>query len=94
MALSRSRFGAGCGLVQRLELEDRVTRRQIIEGFHGRSLRYRKEALHVACESLEIGFDDRRTHAGGKFVHGIAQRRHRADEHDFARRAGMRTQSE
>jgi hypothetical protein len=60
---SRSRSGAVYGLVQWLQLEDRVPRRQIVECFHCRSLRDGEEALHLAGEAVKIGFENRRTPA-------------------------------
>ena len=52
---------------------------EIIECFHRRSLRYGEEALDLAGEAVEIGFENRWTQAGGKLAHGIAAPPHRAD---------------
>ena len=48
------------GLVQRLQRKNRVTLRQIVERFYGRSLRDREETLHLGSEAVEIGLEDRR----------------------------------
>src|ERR1700719_4471889 len=71
------------GLVQWLQLEDRVTRRQFTECFHRRPLGYWEEALHLACESIDIGFEDRRAHAGGKFAHRIGAAADRAGQREL-----------
>ena len=42
------------GLVQWLQFEDRVLRRQIVECFHCRPLRNGEEALHLAGEAVKI----------------------------------------
>ena len=78
-----------CGVLQQLQLKDRVTRCQILECVHCRSLRHRKKALHLAGKAVEIGFEDRRAQAGRKLRYGIAAAAHRTDESNFACRAGI-----
>ena len=77
------------GLTQRLQLEDRVPRRYIVERFHRRSFRDREESLNLAIEAVKIGFENRWTHPREKLAHGIAMAAHCADEHHFACRAGI-----
>jgi hypothetical protein len=71
------------------KLEDRVTRRQIIECFHRRSLWHREEALYFACEAVEIGFENRGALVARKLADGIATAAQRAGEDDFTRRADI-----
>lgn len=73
----------------RLQLEDRVVMRQIVKGRNRRSLGDREEALHLARETVEIGFEDRRPLAGGKLAHGIIAAAAGTDEHDLAGRGGV-----
>jgi hypothetical protein len=47
-----------------LQLEDRVVLRQIVKGRNRRSLGDRGEALNLARETVEIGFEDGRPLAG------------------------------
>ena len=49
----------------------------------------REEALDLAREAIEIGLQNRWTHVGWKLARGITAAAHRADEHDFARGAGI-----
>jgi len=56
---SRGRSGAVCVRVQGLQLEAGVTRRQLAERLHRRSLRHGKEALDLAAEVVEIGVEKR-----------------------------------
>ena len=55
LLLSRSRPGAVRGLLCRLQLEDRIPRREIVERFHRRSFGDREETLHLAGEAIKIG---------------------------------------
>jgi hypothetical protein len=86
---SRRRSGAVYPLLEWLQLEYRVPRRQIVECFHRRSLWDGKEALHLAGEAVKIGFENRWTLAGRELAHGIAVAAHRASEDDFACRADI-----
>jgi hypothetical protein len=86
---SRSRSGGVYGLIQWLQLEDRIPRRQIVKCFHWRSLRDQEEPLYLAGEAVKIGFEDRWTLAGRELAHGIAVAAHRASEDDFACRADI-----
>src|SRR6266436_5377481 len=86
---SRRRSGAVYPLLEWLQLEYRVPRRQIVECFHRRSLWDGEEALHLAGEAVKIGFENRWTLAGRELAHGIAVAAHRASEDDFACRADI-----
>src|SRR6516165_11098176 len=86
---SGSRSAALCGLVERLEREDGVTRRQIAERLDRRSLRYRKKALNLTGEAVKIGLENRWTHVRWKLACGVGAAPHRADKHDFTRCPGV-----
>ena len=56
----------------------------ILERLCWRSLRHGEEALYLAGEAINVGFENRWTLAGRKLAHGIAVAAHRTGEHDFA----------
>ena len=64
--------------------KNRVPRRQILERLCWRSLRHGEEALYLAGEAINVGFENRWTLAARKLAHGIAVAAHRTGEHDFA----------
>jgi hypothetical protein len=76
-------------LLEWLQLEYRIPRRQIVECFHRRPLWDGEEALQLAGEAAKIGFENRWTLAGRELAHGIAVAAHRASEDDFACRADI-----
>src|SRR5262249_26830264 len=91
-ALWGSRAAGLSGVVQLLQFEDRVARRQVGKGLHRRALWHREKALHLSGEAVEIGFENRRAEGRRKLAHGIACRRHaRASTTSPALRA-LRTQ--
>src|SRR5439155_15542300 len=83
---SPSRAVALDGFVPRLQLKDRITRCEIIECCHRRSLRDWEEALHLGRVAVEISFEHRRAPVGRKLTYGIAAVAQRAYEDDFTRR--------